>query len=75
MKQQQIIEAILAERKRQDEKWGVKNHSPFVWNAILTEEVGEVSHEILNNEPDSDGLQIELVQIAAVIFAWLEGIV
>jgi hypothetical protein len=40
--------------------------------AVLTEEVGEVARAVM--ERDRDGLRAELVQVAAVAVAWIEGI-
>ena len=37
---------ILAERARQDVKWGVQDHHPAVWALILGEEVGEVAEVV-----------------------------
>lgn len=71
--QKAVIELIIEERKRQDEKWGKSDHSNFVWNAILNKEVGEVAHEVLNELPYS--LREEVVQVAAVAMAWLEAII
>jgi NTP pyrophosphatase (non-canonical NTP hydrolase) len=71
------LEAILEERKRQNEKWGKQEHNPFVWFAILSEEVGELAEACLH---DSFGghaagtLRAELVQVAAVAVQWLEAI-
>lgn len=74
MKAQKVaIELIIDERKRQDEKWGKSDHSDFVWNAIMNEEVGEVAHEVLN--PARFSLRDEVVQVAAVAVAWLESII
>lgn len=39
----EILQAIAAERQKQDEKWGKQNHSPIEWLAILGEEVGEAN--------------------------------
>jgi NTP pyrophosphatase (non-canonical NTP hydrolase) len=64
------IEAVIAERKKQDEKWGVQNHGPDGWLAILIEEVGEVAKAIL----EGSALKYcdELTQVAAVAVAALE---
>lgn len=43
----------------------------FEMLAILTEEVGEVARSII--ERDDGNLTTELVQVAAVVTAWLEG--
>ena len=42
----QVLVLILTERERQFKKWGVQNHSPAIWYAILGEEFGEVGKEI-----------------------------
>ena len=66
---------ILAERKRQDDKWGVQDHDDPLWLAILTEEVGEAAQCICRaNDGDAPAGDIdkEIVQVAAVALAWLE---
>ncbi|KAA1217237.1 hypothetical protein H2653_11085 [Vibrio cholerae] len=56
----------------QDFKWGAdRNLDPLFWNAILGEEVGEVSKAILENDPN---LRNELIQVAAVAMQWVECI-
>ena len=70
--QEKILLQIKEERVRQDEKWGADRHlSNFLWLAILTEEVGEVAKETLEN---CTGLRDELIQVAAAAVAWLEDI-
>ncbi len=67
--------AIAGERQRQDEKWGEQNHEPFVWLAILTEEVGELAQAMLHREfggPQALALEEEATQVAAVAVALLE---
>jgi hypothetical protein len=74
---------IDEERARQAAKWA----GPHAWGsgdcssptvpdpiklAVLLEEVGEVSRALLDNDPDN--LATELIQVAAVAVAWLEGI-
>ena len=77
----QAIEKIIAERSNQDAKWGEQNHDDYVWLAILSEEVGEAAQAILKtNDPSDSGegvwsdehIEVELIQSAAVILAWLE---
>ena len=76
---QRLIRAedILNERDRQDEKWGVQDHSLFEWITILMEEVGELSAATLghcfgtDNHPEMDWKK-EAVQVAAVALAMLE---
>lgn len=74
-----VFDNIYEERQRQDEKWA----------AILSEEVGEASQQALfihadtlhedGIDPDANRgsdthLRTELIQIAAVAFAWIEAI-
>ncbi len=76
-----IVEAIL-ERNRQDEKWGVVNHHPDKWLAILVEEVGEVAKAGLEVYPTHQRLvafdqaskewRTELVHVMAVAMAAIE---
>ena len=69
-----IFEKIRAERQRQIDKWGDdRNLDPFVWIAILSEELGEASQEVLKHN-SQDKLEAEIVQIAAVAVAWLEDL-
>lgn len=71
--QEFITKLILEERLRQDKKWGAdRDQNNFMWQVILTEEVGEAAESILKN--DADNLQKELIQCAAVIYAWLENL-
>jgi NTP pyrophosphatase (non-canonical NTP hydrolase) len=80
--QDYYIEAIKGERVNQVNKWGVQNHTPIEWLAILTEEVGEVSKEALEYHfkkfyPENGQLQRyekELIQVAAVALAMLESL-
>lgn len=77
-----IVAAIDAERARQRDKWGGRHAwgvgdcsstgvSAVVKAAVLAEECGEVARAVLDG--DSDQLVRELVQVAAVVVAWLEG--
>ena len=68
----QVLEAVLAERERQDDKWGDQTHnSDEHWMVILTEEIGEVAREVY--EKRSAGMFEEVIQCAAVCFAWAEA--
>lgn len=82
-----IAAEILAERKRQDEKWGEQNHSPVEWLAILGEEVGEATQNIVNAHFSKQHYQsihyriqqlkdcrIELIQVAAVVISMIESL-
>jgi NTP pyrophosphatase (non-canonical NTP hydrolase) len=55
---------VYKEIKRQDEKWGEQNHSPYIWLAILVEEIGGVAKAVLENKPDE--IYTELIQVIAV---------
>ncbi len=73
------LPAVLDERARQDDKWRggpgdcSHPHTPDRQRlTVLTEEVGEVARAILDNQPDQ--LHAELVQVAAVCAALLEGL-
>jgi hypothetical protein len=77
-----IFTAISAERVRQRVKW----QSPHPWGtgdcssafvtapvkmAVLAEECGEVARAMLDGKTEE--LRAELIQVAAVAVAWLEG--
>ncbi len=70
-------EAILDERDRQDEKWGIQDHSLPEWLVILAEEIGELATATLGHifgtdkHPEMDWRK-EAVQVAAVALAMLE---
>ena len=72
MLQKDILNKIVIERNRQDDKWGLQNHEIYKWLAILGEEVGEANKAAL--EQDLNGLLDELVQVAAVSVAMIESI-
>jgi NTP pyrophosphatase (non-canonical NTP hydrolase) len=71
---------VLAERARQDAKWGEQNHDPFVYGAILGEELGEFMQAALKCrfEAGADwprfakAMREEAVQCAAVALAIVE---
>jgi NTP pyrophosphatase (non-canonical NTP hydrolase) len=69
-----LVAEILAERARQDEKWGVQDHAPEWWLAILTAELGEIGQALLNAERHGEERWLAyyrggLVQLAAVALA------
>lgn len=70
------ITSVIAEMNRQDEKWGAdRDQHPFVWQTILSEEVGEFSQAILHDEfggHKSGTAREEMVQIAAVALQIVE---
>jgi NTP pyrophosphatase (non-canonical NTP hydrolase) len=69
---------VLAERQRQEAKWGEQNHDPFVYLAILHEESGELAQAALKArfEDQAEGarerMRAEAVQVAAVALAIVE---
>ena len=65
-----VFNEIREERQRQDEKWGVQNHNPFIWLGIIGEEQGEVCHAVL--EKDWDNYREELIQVAAVAVSMIQ---
>jgi NTP pyrophosphatase (non-canonical NTP hydrolase) len=66
---------VLAERRRQDAKWGQRDHDPFIFLAILAEEMGEFSEaalHVLFGGSKAAGMREEAVQVAAVALAVVE---
>ncbi len=70
------IAAVVEERQRQHNKWGVQNHEPGDWMLILMEEVGEFSQAVLDARSGDPAvranIRTELVQFIAVGMAMLE---
>ena len=64
------IACIRNERINQIKKFGTQNHEYYKWLAILLEEIGEASKEIL--EDNIENYCKELIQIASVSVAMLE---
>ena len=65
--------------QHQLDKWGVQSHDDLRWLAILMEEVGEVSQELIKPleedwPKDELALREELAQVAAVAIAWMENL-
>jgi len=75
-----VLRDINAERRRQDEKWGVPNHRPFKWISILGEEFGEVCKAALEVHfkkeyvDDYSDYRKELIEVAAVAVAAIENL-
>ena len=68
-----VLEAVLAERERQDSLWGDQSgHSDAWWNVIASEENGEVARGVY--EQNIAQTYLEIVQACAVYFAWAEAI-
>lgn len=75
-----ILEEVRLERLRQDR---LKAEGKFSWNCaddvsdlerlpVLTEETGEVARAICDK--NQKNLREELIQVAAVAIAWVEGL-
>lgn len=80
-KQRTAILEILAERNRQDLKWGEQNHPIEKWTPILGEEFGElceaINETIFENGSDKGGyenIRKEAIHVAAVAVGFLECI-
>ena len=72
MKKTSALLAILDERIKQEKQWGRQNHDPLFWLAILVEEVGELSTEVLH--VNLSEMRKEAVQVAAVSLAFIESL-
>jgi NTP pyrophosphatase (non-canonical NTP hydrolase) len=73
--QQRAIMDVLAERHRQDARWGEQNHDPFTYLTVMLEEAGETAEAALHTRfggPKAVGLRGEAVQLAAVALAIVE---
>lgn len=74
----EALRLIDRERIRQDEKWGQRNHDNVTWLAILTEEVGELAEQTLEEKfgtLSSVELISECVHVTAVGLAMLECLI
>lgn len=69
------VQALLEERKRQNEKWGEQNHGLPVWILILTEEVGEAAEAVLKireGKMTVEDFRTEIIHCGAVCVQILE---
>lgn len=82
-----VLAEILAERRRQDAKWGQQDHNPSTWLMVLAEEVGEANQAVFETLfPSFDRrtarrgprslaeYRQELIQVAAVAVAAIESL-
>ena len=74
-----IIDDVIDERVRQDEKWGEQDHSAYVWSSIIGEEYGEMCKAInefgFNPTPETEqDIYTEAIQTMASCMAMLEHI-
>jgi len=66
---QEDMELLLAEDKRQIEKWGYQEHSAPEWVTIIAEEFGELAHaisEYMHREGKLSDIEKEAVQVATL---------
>lgn len=64
---------VVKEMVRQDNKWGeCRDQHPYVWLAVLGEEVGEVNRGAL--EEDWQNYKEEIIQVIAVCMQMLKNI-
>lgn len=68
---QEALILVDNERNRQDTKWGIQDHEPLYWNAIIGEEKGEFEKAILEQQ-GFDAMIKELSHIAASAVAAME---
>ena len=77
--QKKIIEKVLEERTRQDEKWGKEDHTAQTWGMIIGEEYGEMCKAINEygfnpTRRTEDEIYTEAIQTMASCMAMLECI-
>ncbi len=77
--QEKVIQDLLAERQRQDSKWGEQNYPSQFWTGILGEEYGElceaINETVFDNGSDKGGyenMKKEAIHVAAVAVGFLE---
>lgn len=75
-----ILQDVIKERKRQNNKWGEQNHHPFKYLSILGKEFGEACKASNDAYDWKNGYwskslkhyRKELIQVAAVAVAMVE---
>ncbi|MNY39778.1 hypothetical protein D3C86_1744800 [compost metagenome] len=77
--QELVLQLVVAERQRQDDKWGASDPLPWGdWSLILGEEVGELQQAMLESRFTENQIAAlayiieEAVQVAAVAVALVE---
>jgi len=67
-----VLEQVLAERERQDKRWGDQTfNTDDHWTVLLTEGLGDVAREVY--EKNLSDMYTEIIQCAAICFAWAEA--
>lgn len=74
-----VLDAVKAERDRQDTLWGEQNHVPPIWTGIIGEEFGElcqaINETVFENGSDKGGyenMRKEAIHVAATAVGFLE---
>jgi NTP pyrophosphatase (non-canonical NTP hydrolase) len=67
-----VVEDVMSERFRQDQKWGPSRQRPAPALVVLVEEVGEVANAMQDGTEEE--LRAELIQVAAVAVAMVEAL-
>ena len=74
-----IYREICEERCSQDRKFGIQNHDPITWTAIIGEEVGEAQEEIFHSvcgmQSRMPYLRVELLQTITVCVSAIQSMV
>lgn len=77
----EAMQDVISERWRQHEKWGIQNHAPAEWAALIGEEYGELCEAINETTLDNadkperggiDKMRVEAVQLAALSMQFVE---
>jgi hypothetical protein len=74
-----VLKDVSDERDRQDAKWGVQDHPPYKWLAIIMEELGEAAEAALDMEHPGGAqheqrYREELTHVAATAVAAIEAL-
>lgn len=64
--QQTLLNKVLAEEKRGQEKWGDVDRSPEALLNAATEELGEVAHAI-NHDEGEEAITQEIAEVIGVL--------
>lgn len=74
------VGAMIEERDRQDDTFGVQNHHPAYWLALLGKQMGQLGEAVVQREWAADkgkasaAMRAEAIQLAAVALNMIECI-
>lgn len=71
----EVVNAVIAERVFQDEKWGKVDDNPHeigVWLLLIEAELQEAKMALIKGGKDRNSLRAEIIQVAALCIAALE---